>query len=122
MANNVIWFEVTGQDADKLQGFYGSMFGWTFEEEPTVPGYGMVPCPPKGEAGIPGGVGAAMGQPKGWITFYVGVDDLDATLVRAEGQGSEILQPATPLPGGSRIAVISDPEGRPLGLVQEASA
>ena len=63
MSNPVVWFEVTGQDADSLKSFYGGLFGWQYAEAPGAPGYGLVD---KGEGGIPGGVGPAQGGPQGW--------------------------------------------------------
>ena len=45
MANQVGWFEVVGQDGEKLRSFYGDVFGWQFqmpEGGPEGMDYGMV--------------------------------------------------------------------------------
>ena len=113
MPSKIVWFEVVGQDADKMRSFYGDLFGWNFDVMPGMD-YGLTRCD---ETGLPGGVGKANAS-SGWNTFYVGVDDLEGTLAAAEQAGGSILQPVTVLPDGGRIAVFTDPEGRPVGVAE----
>ena len=115
MANDVIWFEVMGEDGAGLRSFYGELFGWRYQlmEES---GYGLVQ---PGEEGIPGGVGQKDGR---HVTFYVGTDDIEASLARASELGGRTLMPPTPLPDGARIAMFADPEGNAVGLVQARAA
>ena len=51
MAHHVMWFEVLGQDGEKLKKFYGGLFGWTFTADSA---YGVVNT--GAPRGIPGGV------------------------------------------------------------------
>jgi predicted enzyme related to lactoylglutathione lyase len=44
------------------------------------------------------------------------VPDLERTLAEATALGSQVLMEIDELPDRRRIAVITDPEGRPLGL------
>jgi uncharacterized protein len=112
MANKVMWFEVVGNDANKLQGFFGELFGWSFKHEDGKK-YGITD--PE-VTGIGGGIGAV---PRGsWSTFYVGVADVKASLKRAVELGGRELMPVTTVPGAT-IAVFADPEGHPVGLVQQ---
>jgi predicted enzyme related to lactoylglutathione lyase len=112
MSNPVVWFEVVGQDADKLRQFYGELLGWEFQvSHPTR--YGKV-HPHNG--GIPGGVGQAPRGEPGWTTFYTWVPDLERTMAEATALGSQVLMEIEELPDRRRIAVVTDPEGRPLGL------
>lgn len=111
MANGqVSWFEVMGQDAAALRGFYGKLFGWTFDTNLPGMDYGVVQG---GEGALPGGVGGAGGA--SWTTFYVQVDDVDAAIGQAIEGGGKVLMPARDLPT-TRIAVVADPEGHPVGL------
>lgn len=110
MTNPVVWFEVLGQDADKLRSFYGELLGWKFDTDNPM-NYGMVEA---GKGGIAGGVGAAANG-KGWATFYTKVPDLEAAVRQAEKLGSSVLLPVTELPD-TRIAVVSDPEGNAVGI------
>ena len=117
MPNPIVWFEVIGQDADKMKAFYGKLFGWEYNTLPEMGGYGLV----KDAAPVPGGIGQAP-EGNGWTTFYVGVDDLDATLAAAQADGGTVLMPSMTLPDGGTIAVFADPEGRPVGLFQGQTA
>jgi predicted enzyme related to lactoylglutathione lyase len=49
------------------------------------------------------------------VTFYSPVADLDAAIARARALGSRVLVPPT-RHGDTVIAVVSDPEGHPVGL------
>lgn len=111
MSNPVVWFEVMGQDADKLRSFYGRLLGWEFNTDNPM-NYGMVDA---GEGGIAGGVGQAPEGSRGWTTFYTKVPNLENAVRQAELLGSTVLLPITDLPD-TRIAVVTDPEGRAVGL------
>jgi predicted enzyme related to lactoylglutathione lyase len=108
----VVWFEVLGQNAGKLRAFYGELFNWKFKmsEMPEMD-YGMTD---KADTGIGGGVGKAPQGP-GWVTFYVQVPNIHAAIERAKSLGGQVLMPAMKIPEGE-IAVVSDPEGHPVGL------
>jgi predicted enzyme related to lactoylglutathione lyase len=113
MANKVVWFEVLGKDASKLKGYYAELFGWRYKDAPGMD-YGMVD--PE-QTGIGGGVGAAPG-PASWTTFYVGVEDVAKALDKAKKLGGKELLPVTKYPDVT-IAVFADPEGHPVGLIQQ---
>ena len=119
MKNSVVWFEVMGQDTDKLLPFYQEMFDWKLAAAPNINYHMLEDADVK--QGIPGGVGQAP-QGTGWTTFYVNVESLDHSIACAERMGGKTLMPVTPLPDGASIAVISDPEGHPVGLIQAAAA
>ncbi len=113
MSNPVVWFEVMGQDADKLRNFYADLLGWKFKlDNPT--NYGVVDTQ---EEQIGGGVGQ-VADGRGWSTFYTKVGDLDAAVSLAENLGSKIRVPITELPD-VRIAVVTDPEGHAVGLCSD---
>ncbi len=111
MSNPVVWFEVLGQDADKMRAFYSSLFGWKYNLDPETK-YGIVQI---GDAGIAGGVGPAPPGQRGGVTFYTQVPDLEAAIERACELGSAVRMPIAELPG-TRVAVVTDPEGHPVGL------
>ncbi len=110
MINPVVWFEVLGQNADNLRSFYHELLGWEFNTDNPL-NYGVVEAP---NGGIGGGVGEVL-EGRGWTTFYTKVSDLDACVQRARDMGSRVLLPINDLPGG-RLAVVTDPEGNPVGL------
>ena len=114
MRSPVVRFEIVGQDADRLRSFYGELLGWSFQGIGAM-NYGVVAA---GEGGIPGGIGEAQGA-LGWLTFYTRVPDLRAALAKAERMGSRVLLPMHTR-GDTQVAVISDPEGNPVGLCSAA--
>lgn len=112
MANPVVHFEVTGKDGDALVGFYRDLFGWKTQSMPEM-GYNMVE---KEEGGIGGGIGTAQGG-SGLVTFYVSVDDLQATLDKAVALGGKVVQPIMSIPNVVTLALFADVEGNTVGLV-----
>jgi len=73
-----------------------------------------------GEGGIPGGIFASSDTE--YVTFYVSVPDLEAKLREAENLGAKVVQPPTPTgPDGPTVAMVADPEGHRIGILQEPS-
>lgn len=125
MNNPVIHVEVLGNDAGALQRFYSDAFGWQFNA-PSAHAFGdmdyRIAFPSAGD-GVPAGVGgnAADGVPRG-VFFYICVDDLEGAIRAVQNLGGKILKPGSQAPGGGvRVALIEDPEGNAIGLVDRAS-
>jgi predicted enzyme related to lactoylglutathione lyase len=113
MADKVVHFEVTGKDGPKLMQFYGELFGWTVNADNPMH-YGTVDAQ---ESGIGGGISASQEGSSGHLTFYVGVDDLQTTLDKAESLGGKTVMPPTVIPNVVSFALFTDPEGNLVGLV-----
>jgi predicted enzyme related to lactoylglutathione lyase len=111
MGNPVIWFEVLGKDGAVLQKFYSDAFGWELQDAGM--GYGMVTEP---KEGIGGGIGQTQ-DGQGHVTFYVGVDDLQAALDKVESLGGKTVVPVTEMEMVT-FALFADPEGHVVGLVK----
>lgn len=112
MANTVAWFEVVGTDGNQLRGFYGDVFGWNFQmPDDAEMDYGMTD---PSQTGIGGGVGATP-TGNGHATFYVEVDDPQATLDKIEAAGGTVVMPVTEMPMVT-IAQFKDPQGNLVGL------
>lgn len=115
--NPVAWFEITGPDAKRLQTYYGELFGWSME---LMDGYGVVA---PAEHGIGGGIGRSQDHGSGIVTFYVEVDDVGASLAKAEQLGGKVVAPPTRVPGMElTIAFFADPDGHVVGLSHGATA
>src|SRR5437879_5477237 len=87
MAQPVTHFEIHGKDGKKTQEFYSKLFGWNIDANNPM-NYGMVAA--AGERGIGGGVTQSQDN-KPMVTFYVEVDDLDASLKKAESLGGKTV-------------------------------
>lgn len=76
MPSPVVHFEIRSSDPDATRSFYGELFGWTFPEG-GIPGYSYVDTGVEGA--IPGGISPLQGGGP-IVTFFVGVQDVAATL------------------------------------------
>jgi uncharacterized protein len=112
VANPVGWFEIHAKDGKKAQDFYASLFGWNVDTNNPM-SYGMVQS--TGDGGIGGGITGPNGP---MVTIYVNVDDLAATLKKAEGLGGSTVMPPMDVPGGPSIAQFKDPEGNIIGIMK----
>jgi len=106
MGAPVVHWEILSKNAEGLQKFFGELFDWHVDTN-NPQGYGLVDT--HSDKGIPGGIGAPQ-QGDGWVTVYVMVEDLQATLDRAESLGGRTIMPPMDVPGGPSIAVFADPE------------
>jgi predicted enzyme related to lactoylglutathione lyase len=113
MPHPVIHFEVHGSDAKKSQEFYASVFGWDIDANNPL-NYGMVAK--GGDTGITGGITGGKGATM--ATFYVEVEDLEATLQLAESKGAKRMMGPEAIEGGPTIAMFADPDGNVIGLTK----
>ena len=96
MGQPVVHFEVIGKDPQRLQSYYGELFGWQIDSDNPM-NYGMVEREGNTNAdgvGIGGGVGGGPEGYDGHVTFYVEVPDVEAALAKAEelgGSGSDTI-------------------------------
>lgn len=112
MAHGVIHWEIGGRDLDSLSEFYRTLFGWepaSFDED-----YRLVTP----DDGLGGGFMRCRGDMPPYVTVYVEVEDVSATLATVERAGGEPLVPPTPIPGVGTFALFQDPEGNTIGLLQ----
>ena len=111
MSSPLIHFEIAGRDAAGLQRFFGDLFGWQINADNAM-NYGMVNL----SGDVAGGIGPAPeGQP-GHAMFYVGVDDVEAALQKAESLGGKRIIGPMEVPDGPTIGHFADPEGNVVGL------
>jgi uncharacterized protein len=119
MGQPVVHFEVIGKDAERLQGYYGDLFGWEIDANNPMK-YGIVQRDGNTTAegvGIGGGVGAGPEGYPGHVTFYVEVPDVEAALVRAEELGGKRMMGPDEVMPGLVIGLFSDPESHVVGVL-----
>jgi predicted enzyme related to lactoylglutathione lyase len=122
MGQPVVHFEIIGKDAQRLRSYYGDLFDWSYDTNPSVTGmdYGIVERYTTSDGvGIPGGVGGGMEGYEGHVMFYVAVPDVEAALQKAESLGGTRRMGPDPIPGtDTMIGHFTDPEGHLIGVVQ----
>ena len=111
MPHPVIHAEIRSQDPDATREFVAQLFDWKVASE-GVPGYTFM------DTGVEGGPAVAISPRQGAedeVLFFVAVDDVTATLSRAEELGGTIVQPEQQAPGVS-FGVLADAHGHRIGV------
>ena len=114
--NPVVHWEIGSGDPGQLHAFYTALFGWRVDTA-TPLGYPMVLT--GGEGGINGGIYEAEDPDHRFLTIYVQVDDLAATLKEAGRLGAGYVGEVATVPGIGSFSIVGDPEGRFIGVMQE---
>jgi hypothetical protein len=112
MPHPVIHAEIRSQDADATREFLAELFDWKVASEGAFPGYTFM------DTGVSEGPAVAISPRQGTedeVLFFVAVDDVGATLTRAEELGGKIIQPAQQVPGVS-FGVLADAQGHRIGI------
>ncbi len=114
--NTINYIELPLKDAAATKAFYGSVFGWTFQD------YGPDYIAFSGaETNVDGGFNgvddAAPTTGSGALVILFSTD-LDATLQAVEAAGGAILKPIYDFPGGKRFH-FTDPNGNELAVWAE---
>lgn len=114
-AGDLGWSELTTANAADAISFYTALAGWQLMGEP-VPGYHIFG---RGSEALGGFATLQPGDTTPRWMPYITVDDLDASLAKAESLGASVCLPPMALPEDSgRIAIIKDPQGVMTGLAQ----
>lgn len=118
MGRPVVHWEVWAHDHKKLGEFYRQVFDWKLDFNNPMD-YGLVDT--GGQGGINGGIMKPKPGPipASHLTFYVHVEDLQASLDKAVDLGGEVVVSPTPVPNVGKMALFKDPEGNVIGLFSE---
>jgi len=116
-----IWQDLITDEVSASRRFYGELLGWSFEETTRLgEPYLLVRS---GKQLIGGIVRAEREQPdqpiSQWLS-YVRVDNVNRAIDRIERAGGTVLVDPTMVGSSSIAAVIKDPQGAILGLLQSS--
>jgi predicted enzyme related to lactoylglutathione lyase len=115
-----VWHDLMTRDVAAAKRFYGGLLGWTFEDtkrsdRPYVlaklgsePVAGIVDISEFPKAGTQ------------WISFMA-VADVDAASALIRSSGGRVVVDPRDLKSVARVALVTDPQGAPLGLVKPFS-
>jgi hypothetical protein len=123
MGQPIVHFEIVGKDGEKIKNFYSQMFGWEIDSNNPM-NYGMVAREGNVTSdgiGIGGGISGSQEGHPGYVTVYVEVPDVEASLAQAESLGSSRLMGPEKIMEGVEIGLFSDPEGNTIGLIKGGS-
>lgn len=112
----ITWNEQMSRDFEASKAFYGSVFGYEYND---MSGDGFLYATFKVGDREVGGIGAlpadAAGAPAAW-SVYFGTVDTDASMARVEANAGSIIRPASDSPYG-RMGVVADDQGAVFSLI-----
>ena len=112
MSHPIVHIEFSAQDREAAARFYSDLFGWKVEQFPEM-NYATF----EAEGGPGGGFNPVTEtNPAGAVVVYVGTDDIDASLAKAESLGGKTVYPKTEIPGIGWFGLFQDPTGNTVGL------
>lgn len=116
-----VMFEIIAKDQEKAKAFYATVFGWTYRSG--TGGFSYVHFPVEATP-LLGGIGQAQKNVPGFEpghNFYLRVESLEAAIDAALAAGGQRFVPPVAI-DGYRFAMIRDPEGNPIGLIEPFEA
>jgi hypothetical protein len=113
-----VWADLVAPDVEVARTFYGNLFGWSFR---TLDGDGRpYTLVYNGEVPVAGMIQRredsrpAAGR---WVAF-MSVGDVDRASQYVMSKGGKVLVEPQALPDRGELAMLADPGGAPLGLMQ----
>lgn len=111
------WFELGTTDLSAASAFYGQIFGWAVADSgmPEMT-YHLAR---DGDAMVAGmmPVMGPDGTPPYWMV-YISVSDIERTVADAQTAGGSLLVEVQAVPGTGRFAILADPGGAALGVLE----
>jgi len=114
MSHPVVHWELGARDAAAARDFYAKAFGWTTVD--AGPGYTLVTA---ADGGLGGGIMQIRPGMPPYVTVYIQVDDLDATLAEILQLGGRTVVPPTAISPTVSFAMFADPGGNVMGLLRQ---
>ena len=115
------WVDLQTTDQAAAKAFYGSLFGWSYDDQPMPPngvysmaklgeGYVAAIAPQSPEL-------AAAGAPPVWNT-YLAVDSADDAVSKVEAAGGQVAMAPFDVMDAGRMAFVMDPSGAAVAFWQ----
>jgi predicted enzyme related to lactoylglutathione lyase len=114
------WNELGTRDTAAAKDFYGAVFGWGYDDEPS-PRVGTYTIWKVGEAMVGGmldmdALGMPAEIPPNWLVYFT-VEDADAAVEKVNAGGGSVMNGPIDIPVG-RFAVLDDPFGAVFAVMQ----
>jgi hypothetical protein len=109
------WLEIATGDFAATKRFYGSVFGWKFEERNDAAGGDYTVALLDGEPVA--GLRHHVGPIRDW-TLYLATRDLDTTARDVRRFGGKVIENRHVIPGVGAKMLVDDPSGATVGICQ----
>jgi predicted enzyme related to lactoylglutathione lyase len=117
LLNGIAAFEISTDDPEAVEHFYGELFGWTFSAGHGNP-YSIIRTP--SEKSAYGGLWDNRVNEKAynWAVICIQVEDVEATCARVVDAGGKVLSPpeTSTGPDGTVFAHLLDPSNNQIGI------
>ena len=113
----VSFVEIKTPDSELLARFYSKVFGWNTESDGASSYRMLSPATGGHIASISGPDGTGVGPPEQWLP-WIQVDDVDVAVRVALNHDGSIFKEVQDIGNGERIAVMRDPIGAFVGLLE----
>lgn len=116
MPSPLVYFQIATPNTEAVRAFYSALFDWKWGESDgrtvTVDAQGPGDFDPKGSLRqLPEGATP-------FVTPWFRVDDLWATLEKAQALGAQVIVPIRQSAGGTHSCLVRGPDGQTIGIVQ----
>jgi uncharacterized protein len=114
-----VWRDLHTEQPDAVKTFYAGLFGWEYvESKAQGRPYTLIRSGGQFIGGIVKAVRQLPDRPNSQWLSYLSVADVDRAVERTRGAGGTVLLAPFDLPRIGRGAVVTDPQGAPLGLLR----
>jgi len=114
-----VWHDLMTEDPAAVKRFYTGLLGWEYQEAKAFDHpYTLVKANGQYVGGIVKVERPDPAKPVSQWLAYLSVPDVNAAVSKTVGSGGETVVGARDVPGIGRAAVVTDPEGAPLGLLR----
>ena len=112
------WTELSSRDPEGAEAFYGAVLGWDARPQETPGGpYTMFSADGEDVGGMVQ-MNEEWGEmPAAWMPYF-GIADIDAALKQIPSLGGEVAMGPVEAEGVGRFAVVQDPQGAFLSIIQ----
>lgn len=118
--HTIVHFEIPVNDPAKLSHFYEQLFGWKFNKMPDPSGemdYWLISHKDAAPNETMGGLYKRTMGETGFVN-YIGVENLDQSLVKAASLGASVVREKQEIPNVGWFAIIQDPDKNTFALFQ----
>lgn len=123
MDHTIVHFEIPANNVKKLRKFYAELFGWKIEKSLGPMDYWQIETVPVDEKMMPLRPGVNGGlykkeRPENKPVNYISVESIEKYIEKVKALGGKIVQQKQEVPGVGWIAVVLDPEGNQIAMLQ----
>jgi predicted enzyme related to lactoylglutathione lyase len=106
------WHELTTNDLPATISFYEQLFGWEKKSEFDMGEMGIYHMFGRDRFTYGGMMKRTVEMPPpGWLHYIRVADSADAAVERAKNAGGKVMMGPMEVPGGDRVAILTDPQG-----------